>query len=549
MMGVKCFLRCLLSTHPDIPLPHGMEVVIGRGKITKIKEARCSRKQLTLIADCKAFSVNCTQVGINNSSLRGEVIGSGKTVIARHKDILDVLSGELQHQFFFSPSPTEENNTQNKQSCDNLSLLPSKKRKPENESELNADNKKLKVEVMHNPSIMSWFDCSEGKNLSEKNGVEWLEIAGGKVLLRREKEDTGSEKIAAFDIDGTLITTKSGRVFPTDIDDWKILYSEVPGKLKDLVENGYKLVLITNQAGIAKGKLTVEQFQMKMSKVLTRLGVPCMVFASISDIGYYRKPRPGIWEWMELKGNRGICVDRNKSFYCGDAAGRHAGYITGKKKDFSCSDRLLASNLDIPFYTPEELFLRHKPTKQFAVPFSPKGLPARDLYEPANFVMDFRKQSINLLVGIQGSGKSHIARSMEEDEVVVASNDRTGSKDKTLKVAEKALSEGRNVVVDNTHVDQEARKPFIALGRKYGVHTRCFVMTTSHDHARHNNLYREIIDTTHTRIKEPLFNQYRARYVPPALEEGFDEIVKVNCVPRFKNKEEERLYNMHLLEK
>ena len=34
-------------------------------------------------------------------------------------------------------------------------------------------------------------------------------------------------------------------------------------------------------------------------------------------------------------------------------------------------------------------------------------------------------------------------------------------------------------------------------------------MSTSHDHARHNNIYRELTDPSHTRIKEPLFNHYR----------------------------------------
>ena len=29
-----------MASHPDIPLPHGVEVVVGRGKITKIKDSR-----------------------------------------------------------------------------------------------------------------------------------------------------------------------------------------------------------------------------------------------------------------------------------------------------------------------------------------------------------------------------------------------------------------------------------------------------------------------------------------------------------------------------
>ena len=50
-----------------------------------------------------------------------------------------------------------------------------------------------------------------------------------------------------IDIYGTLIN-----VFPTDINDWKNLYSysDVPGKLK-LVAGGYMLVFIANKAGMA----------------------------------------------------------------------------------------------------------------------------------------------------------------------------------------------------------------------------------------------------------------------------------------------------------
>ena len=51
-----------------------------------------------------------------------------------------------------------------------------------------------------------------------------------------------SSKIASFDMDGTLITTASGRVFARDRDDWKIAFAEVPGRLKELANReGYKV--------------------------------------------------------------------------------------------------------------------------------------------------------------------------------------------------------------------------------------------------------------------------------------------------------------------
>ena len=78
-----------------------------------------------------------------------------------------------------------------------------------------------------------------------------------------------------------------------------------------------------------------------------------------------------------------------------------------------------------------------------------------------------------------------IAVKLEEEGVVVASNDRTGGKEKTIRLADQGLTSGKSVVVDNTHVDKEARKPFIDLAKKHRAPVRCFLMTTSHDHARY----------------------------------------------------------------
>ena len=53
-------------------------------------------------------------------------------------------------------------------------------------------------------------------------------------------------------MDGTLIVTKSGKVFAKDYDDWKIIFNQVHKKLSELINDGYKLVVFSNQAGIGK---------------------------------------------------------------------------------------------------------------------------------------------------------------------------------------------------------------------------------------------------------------------------------------------------------
>jgi bifunctional polynucleotide phosphatase/kinase len=78
------------------------------------------------------------------------------------------------------------------------------------------------------------------------------------------------------------------QVFPTDASDWKILYSEVPGKLKELRSRGFKIVFITNQAGIARGKLKESDFMFKAENICKKLGVPIQLICSTNDGGLFR---------------------------------------------------------------------------------------------------------------------------------------------------------------------------------------------------------------------------------------------------------------------
>ena len=61
-----------------------------------------------------------------------------------------------------------------------------------------------------------------------------------------------------------------------------------------MYKDDYKIVFMTNQAGIARGNTNVSSFKTKVEHVLSRLGVPVQVFISTGK-GFYRKPAPGMW--------------------------------------------------------------------------------------------------------------------------------------------------------------------------------------------------------------------------------------------------------------
>jgi DNA 3'-phosphatase len=61
-----------------------------------------------------------------------------------------------------------------------------------------------------------------------------------------------STKIAAFDMDHTLVYPKSGAKFAKNRNDWAWWHPSVVPKLQALHKDNYKVVIFTNQAGIEK---------------------------------------------------------------------------------------------------------------------------------------------------------------------------------------------------------------------------------------------------------------------------------------------------------
>ncbi|KAJ0402088.1 hypothetical protein ATCC90586_000273 [Pythium insidiosum] len=216
----------------------------------------------------------------------------------------------------------------------------------------------------------------------------WREVDGGSLYyldaraVATEASATVPYKIAAFDLDGTLIVTKSGKRFAQDAADWKLFHTtNVVKKLQQLTRQGFLVAVISNQNGVAKGKTTAREVQTKLLAVVKKIGVPAVVlFATKDDL--MRKPRNGAWNWLrrELGGGADIEIDQEASFYCGDAAGRPK--VTGRNKDFAATDYKFALNIGITFHTPEALFLSstqriHTRPELWELDFDPRTLPVK----------------------------------------------------------------------------------------------------------------------------------------------------------------------------
>ncbi|KAI8471367.1 MAG: polynucleotide kinase 3 phosphatase-domain-containing protein [Monoraphidium minutum] len=175
-------------------------------------------------------------------------------------------------------------------------------------------------------------------------------------LIWRDFGSTPSEKIAAFDLDGTLIITSSGNRFAAHSADWRFFNKKVEKVVKEYAEDGYKVVIFSNQGSIrsALGGKAADNVKRRVEAVVEKLGVPVQVFMAPQK-DKFRKPEPGMWEFMIASCNGGLKPFLEDSFFVGDAAGRDAA-TNGGEQDFSDSDKEFAAKIGLPFKLPEDVF-------------------------------------------------------------------------------------------------------------------------------------------------------------------------------------------------
>lgn len=147
-----------------------------------------------------------------------------------------------------------------------------------------------------------------------------------------------------LDKDGTLVdNSKYPEIIPSD----KILEDEILEGLKYAQQKEYKLIIVSNQPFIAKGRLTKEETENIFKSVVSKLKEKGIIIDDYfycphqsSDNCSCKKPKPTLIFEAAKKHN----IDLSKSFIVGDMdadilAGKNAGLksvlvLTGNGKDF-----------------------------------------------------------------------------------------------------------------------------------------------------------------------------------------------------------------------
>jgi D-glycero-D-manno-heptose 1,7-bisphosphate phosphatase len=151
-----------------------------------------------------------------------------------------------------------------------------------------------------------------------------------------------------FDRDGTLIRNVDYINDPNAVE----VFPDVPEALKKLKAAGFRIVIITNQSGFARGLVTPEQYEAVQARVLELAG-PGAIDATYMcpDFGPRRKPSPE----MILEAARDLGLDTRRSCMVGDKTsdvqcGRNAGtrtvFIkTGFPFEPGCEPDFIAANM------------------------------------------------------------------------------------------------------------------------------------------------------------------------------------------------------------
>jgi len=292
------------------------------------------------------------------------------------------------------------------------------------------------------------------------------------------------KKVASFDYDWTLVKPKNNKQFPSNIDDWCWLYDNVSDKLKQYYNNGFMIVIFTNQS--KKWKI------LQIKKALKTLEIPITIVVATEKDKY----KPNRLMFDELFKDYPIKI--KKSFFVGDALGR--------KNDFSDSDKQFSKNIGLKCLSPEEFFCDKQ--INFKLP---------------NISLN-NKQEIIIMVGYPGSGKSTISKKIcENNNYIHIEGDIYKVTKKMINASIPFIQDNKSIIFDATNYTKLRRNEYVELAKQYNLYVRCFHIITSFE----NSFNRNKLRNDNKQVPLIAYNTYKKRFENPDENEGF-ELLEIN---------------------
>lgn len=302
-----------------------------------------------------------------------------------------------------------------------------------------------------------------------------------------------SYKLAIFDLDGTLITRKNGKIphyFDPDPSNW-IFLGNVIETLLYYQEHNYTIIILTNQSRYT------DEVKDRLSQIIKKLehyGISLIMLVPAGKDNISRKPQIGSFDVILKVLNTNI-QNIKKIFVCGDAVGE-----TDDNPSYRWSD------VDYLYYRNLKNYLPLGFKIKFKRPIEIFSSNAKIL---ADKILE-KNIDVVILMGNQGSGKSTFSNFLKE-EYVILEQDVLKTIPKMLKNAKVNLINGQKIVIDATNPSIEKREVWINLAKEYNK-TYCIVWSIKNGYEF--NKYRL------NKIPDIAYNIYSKKFEEPTKHEA-----------------------------
>jgi len=349
------------------------------------------------------------------------------------------------------------------------------------------------------------------------DNLNWIKLDTSSYYFNFFNDKSNNIKIAGFDLDSTLIVTKSGKKFQDNFNDWQFIIDLklIETLFTNLKNENYHIVIFTNQSGICKNN-QYNEFYNKIYDILSFLNEFNISVCVSYNHDYYRKPLTGLFDTylnhLSIFLNNKIELDYNNSFYCGDACGR---IFNDKVKDFSNSDRYFAHNINFKFISPDDYF-NIKSNKK-VIKINDKILNFNNNEDDINKIFnEIDKYNNNkiaiIMIGYPGSGKSFISKMImnKYNNYFYFTNDKSHN---SINVSKKLLNDNikkmNNLILDNLHSTCKSRDYPL---NNYNIINIYFNIDI--DICKHMNMYRAQINNTDY-ITDIVYNIFKKNLILP----------------------------------